>query len=176
MALSRDEQGEVSQPREAETAMPARETAPAIVQNVVVCLSTHLERDKRVFRCPWGWFAARDEIGARAADSVLDHVCQEERQDHAGQPPEQRDVRFMCAWPRHGDPGDEDEQGDGAGVYEEPGYVYALVQGVREANAQVREVEHAVEGLGEELDLQLGCQYLLLFPSVEVVSVRICSR
>jgi hypothetical protein len=157
MALARDKQGEVAEPGEGETAMSRRETAPAVVQDVVVCLGADFECDECVCRRPRGGFAARDEIGAWPADGVLNHVGQEEGQDHAGEPAEQGDVRFVGARARDADPGDEDKQRDGAGVYEEPGYVYALVQGVRVGDAQVGEVEHAVEGLGEELDLQLCC-------------------
>lgn len=137
MALARDKEGEVPQPREGETAMSRGKTAPAIVQDVVVRLGADLERDERGGRRAWRGLAARDQIRARAADGVLDHVRQEEGQDHAGQPPEQRDVRFVRARAGDCDPGGEDEQGHGAGVDEEPCYVYALVQGVWVGDAQV---------------------------------------
>lgn len=83
VALPRDEQAQVAQAAEAETAVPAGKAAPAVVEYVVVCLGAHFEGDELV-GCGAGLgFAAREEIGARAADGVFDHVCDEEREEHA---------------------------------------------------------------------------------------------
>lgn len=104
MALARDEQAQVAQPGEAETRVARGEAAPPVVQHVVVCLGADFPGDEDICWCSGGRFAAREEVGARSADGVLDHVGQEQRQDHADQPAEQRDVGFVCAGAGHEGP------------------------------------------------------------------------
>lgn len=157
MALARDEQTQVAQSTKGGTAVSRGKTAPPVMQHMVVRLCAHLERDQHVARGAGGGFTAREEVGPRPTDSVLDHVRQEQGQNHAGQPAKQGDVRLVGAGAGHKGPEDEGAEGHCAGVDEEPGDAYALVQGVRVGDAQVGEVEHAVEGLGEELNLELCC-------------------
>lgn len=66
------------------------------------------------------WFAARDEVRPRTADGVLDDVGYEQREQHADEPAEDGDVRFVCAGAEGEGPGGEDAEGNGAGVDEEP--------------------------------------------------------
>jgi hypothetical protein len=66
--------------------MPTRKTAPAVVQNVVICLGADLERDELVCRCTRSGFTPRNEIWSGPSNSVLDHVGNEHGQDHADEP------------------------------------------------------------------------------------------
>lgn len=120
VALSRDEQGQIPQTREAEAAMSTWETTPAIMQYVVVLLGADFECDKLVRGRTWRRLASRNEVGPRASDGVLDDVGDEEREDHANEPAEDRDVCFVRAWAHEKGPEDEGAEGYGAGVDEEP--------------------------------------------------------
>lgn len=108
MTLSCDEQAQVAQAAEAETAMPAREAAPAIVENVVVCFGAHFVCNELVGGSAGFWLASSKKIGARAAYGVFHDVRDEEREEHADQPPEYCDVCFMCSWAHDKRPCDED--------------------------------------------------------------------
>jgi hypothetical protein len=151
--------------------VPTRETPPPIMQNVVVRLGANVEGDKLM-----GWSACSrsapcDEIWPWSPHGVLDHIRNEHGQDHTNEPSENGDVCFVCAGACEKCPYDESSEGYGAGVYEEPCYhflaVYmhgseanhtqrhALDFGVRVADGQVVQNEHAMEGFGEELHLRL---------------------
>ena len=100
--------------------MAAGERAPAIVQHVVVLLSADLESDELVIRGALCGFAARNQVGARAADGVLDQVREEERQYEADYPAQDRDVRFVGSRPKEEGPEDEEGERESTGVDEEP--------------------------------------------------------
>lgn len=100
--------------------MSAGEAAPAVVEHVVVCLGAHFKRDELVRGRAGRGLAARDEVGSWPSDSVFDDVGYEEREQHADEPAEDGDVRFMCARTEDEGPGGEDAEGDCAGVDEEP--------------------------------------------------------
>ncbi len=78
MHLSREIKRNISQAAEGEAGMSRREAAPPIVQNVVRCFSAHINTDKSVFWSSRDRLAACDQIRAWSADSVLDHVSDEE--------------------------------------------------------------------------------------------------
>jgi hypothetical protein len=97
VALACNEEGEVSQPTEGETAMSAREASPPIMKCVVVLLGADLKRNELVRRRAGLGFASRNQIWSWPPDSVLDHVGYKEREDHAYKPAEYRDVCFVRA-------------------------------------------------------------------------------
>lgn len=100
--------------------MSAGKAAPAVVQYVVVCLRADFPGHECVRGRAWRGFTAGDEVGARAADCVLDDVCYEEREEHADEPAEDGDVGFVRAGAEEEGPEDKGREGDGAGVDEEP--------------------------------------------------------
>lgn len=120
MALACDEQGQVPQTAEAEAAVPGRETAPAVVQDVVVFFGADLVRDEGVVGGAFVGLAAGDEVGAGAAHGVLDQVGYEEGEDEGDEPAEDGDVGFVGAGLEDEGPEEEDGEGDGARVDEEP--------------------------------------------------------
>ncbi|EAT83332.1 hypothetical protein SNOG_09140 [Parastagonospora nodorum SN15] len=120
MALPRDPQTQVSEAGETEAGVPAGEAAPPVVQHVVVRLGADFPGNKGVGGRAGGGFAARDEVGARAADGVFDHVGYEEGQEHGDEPAEEGDVRFVRRGAQEEGPEDEGGEGEGAGVDEEP--------------------------------------------------------
>ena len=81
MALACEEQGKVSEAAECETAMPTWEAAPTIMQYMVVLLCANLERDQCMVWCSLFWFTSFNEIRSRSADSVLNDICYEEREN-----------------------------------------------------------------------------------------------
>jgi len=107
-------------------------------------------------------FASSDEIGTRTANSIFNHVGDEHGEDHADEPAEDCNVRFVRSRAQDKGPGDEDAEGYGAGVDEEPGDGDAFVFCVGIVDGEVVEEEHAVEGFGEELYLCLVCQSCFL--------------
>jgi len=75
MRLGREEQTQPPQPRERETAVPARVRAPAVLQQVRVSLfRADVDCDERVVRGRGGGFAAGDQVRAGAADGVFEDV------------------------------------------------------------------------------------------------------
>lgn len=152
--------------------MSAGKAAPSIVQDVVVRFGADLERDELVCGRPRRWFTARNEVGARTADGVFDDVGYEKGQEHADEPAEDGDMRFVRAGAENEGPRNEDAEGYRARVDEEPCWESILVsEGMREVmlhtnryafdfsmwvvNGKVIEEEHAMERFGEELDLCL---------------------
>jgi hypothetical protein len=81
MALSRYPQTQIAQPGERKTAVARGETAPAVVEDVVICLGADGVGDEGVVRGAWRGFAAGEEVGARAANGVFDQVGYEECED-----------------------------------------------------------------------------------------------
>lgn len=98
--------------------MSARETSPPIMQHMVIRLGAHFERNELMCRRAWLGFTSRDEIGARAADGVFNHVCYEEREEHADEPAKERDVGFVGSGAKGEGPGYQDGEGESAGVDE----------------------------------------------------------
>jgi len=115
-------------------------------------------------------FASSDEIGAGATDGILDHIRYEHGEDHADEPAENCNVRFVRSGAEDKGPGDEDAEGHGAGVDEEPGDGDAFVFCVGVVDGEVVEEEHAVEGFGEELYLCLVCQSCFLVDTLRAHS------
>lgn len=63
----------------------------------MVLFRAHFIRDKLVCWCAWFRLASGNEIWSRPSHGILDNVRDKECQDHAYEPAEDRDVRFMCA-------------------------------------------------------------------------------
>jgi hypothetical protein len=97
VTLARNEESEVSQSAEGETTMSAREASPSIMEYVVVLLGADFECNELVRRRAWSGFTSRKQIWSRPPDCVLDDVGYEEREDHAYEPAENRDVCFVRA-------------------------------------------------------------------------------
>lgn len=83
VALACEEEGEVAEAAEGEATMAAWETAPAVVKSMVVCFGADFVRDELVGGGARRGFAAGDEVGAGAADGVLDYVGDEAGEDEA---------------------------------------------------------------------------------------------
>lgn len=66
--------------------MTAGERAPAVVEPVVVLLGAYLEGDEFVVGGAFFGLAACDEVGAGAADGVLDQIREEEGEYEADNP------------------------------------------------------------------------------------------
>tara|TARA_R110002003_G_scaffold48_52_gene4327 strand:- start:4520 stop:4852 length:333 start_codon:yes stop_codon:yes gene_type:complete len=105
--------------------MSAWKASPPIMQHMVVFLRAHLECDKLVCGRPWRRLAPRNEIWPRSPYGILDHVGYEERKDHADEPAEDRDVRFVGAGADEDGPEDKDSEGDCTSVDEEPCLKYS---------------------------------------------------
>jgi hypothetical protein len=65
---------------------------------MVIFLRAHLKRHQLVIWRPLVRLAPRNEIWPRPPDSVLDKVGDEEREDEADEPAQNRDVCLMGAW------------------------------------------------------------------------------
>lgn len=153
--LPRQEQRQVSQAREAETRVTGGERPPAVVQGVVVGLGADVDGDEDVAGGAGAGLAAGDEVRAGPPHGVLHDVGQERGEDQADGQPEDGAVLLVeaGAGARHdGVPGEQDAEGREQRVHEIQPHRDALDLGVREGDAQVVDVEHAVEGLDEELD------------------------
>jgi hypothetical protein len=62
----------------------------------------------------------RNKIWPRPSHSILYEIGDEEREDKAYEPAEDRDVRFMAAWLKNQGPCDEEAKGNATCVDEEP--------------------------------------------------------
>lgn len=102
--------------------MSAGEASPPVMKNVVVFLGANFERDKLVRRRAWCRFAASDQIRSWPPHSILNHIGDKQRKDHAYEPAQNRDVRFMRAGADEDGPEDQDTEGYSARVDEEPCY------------------------------------------------------
>lgn len=132
--LSRQEQTQVPQSREAETRMSARKTAPAVVEHVAARLGAHLDPDERILGRARRGFASRDEIRAGSADGVLDGVGYEGGQHQGDEEAQDRHMVFVLGCAREEVDCDDNEQRDGAGVDDVPGDGDALDFGVGEGD------------------------------------------
>jgi hypothetical protein len=180
VALTCEEQGKVAKPREAKAAMAAGKAPPPIVQHVVVLLGANLECHELVGGRAGRWLASRDQVGSWSPDGVLDDVGDEEGEDHADEPPQDGDVCFVRAGTDNDSPEHQDAERHCAGIDEEPYCTTAAMSalamflvsglnghgdththrdalnlGVWVSNGKIVQKEHAVKGLGEELDLRL---------------------
>lgn len=72
--------------------MSARKTSPAVVQNMVVGLGTHVDGDECVARRAGCGYAPGDQIGTGTADGVFDEIGYETGQEHGDEEGEDGDV------------------------------------------------------------------------------------
>lgn len=86
----------------------------------MICLGADFPSHEGVCGRARGGFTSRDEVGARSAYCILDHVGDEEREEHGDQPAEEGDVGFVGAGAQEEGPEDEGGEGEGGGVDEEP--------------------------------------------------------
>jgi hypothetical protein len=135
VALACNEERDVAQSTEGETTVSAREAAPSVVECVVVLLGADFKGDELVRRRAGRGLASRNQIGAGSPDGVLDHVGDEEREDHAYEPAEDCDMGFVCARAHQDGPEDERAQRDSARVYEQPDYTSRLALHARKSAA-----------------------------------------
>jgi hypothetical protein len=162
---------------------------------MVILLGADLKCHELVGWRAWRRLASCDKIGSWSPDGILDNVRDEERKDHADEPTQDGDVCFMCAGTYEDGPEHEDTEGYSAGIDEEPycrtmamsalsvflmngmdghrythTHRYALNFGVWVSNGKIIQKEHAVKGLGEELDLRLSRQ--LIYSLLELTYAR----
>lgn len=104
--------------------MSRGETAPSVVQDVVVLLGADGVVHEGAARSPLCGFAAGEEVRARAADGVLDQVGDEEGEEEGDGPAEDGDVDLVGAGADEEGPEEEDGERDGAGVDEEPDWTF----------------------------------------------------
>lgn len=110
MQLSGKKQGEVSKSRKRPAAMTAGETAPAVMEGMMIRFCTNCNGDELMFGCPWRGSAARDQIWPRATDCVLDDVGEERREKDADEESQDCNVRLVKPWSNHHSPYNDDNQ------------------------------------------------------------------
>jgi len=123
---------------------------------MVIRLGADLDRDQLMARRALRRLAPRQQIGPWPPDRVLHDIGQEGGEDEADEEAEERDVHLVPAGARQPGPQDDEAEGDAAGVEEQPADGDALGVGVRVLLRRVREQEHAVEGLDQELHEEVG--------------------
>lgn len=122
VALACEEEGEIAQTTKGKTAMAAGETAPSIVERVVVGLGADFVRDELVSWRAGRGLASCNEVWARSPDGVFDHVGDEACENQTYEEPEEGDVCFVCPWAEDECPYNENTEGYGGRVDEQPGY------------------------------------------------------
>lgn len=90
------------------------------MQDVVVLFSADFKGDHLIARRSLSGFAASNEVGTRPANGVFDDVgdegCREDGDDEA----QDGDVKFVRRGTGHRCPGEEQGEGEEAGIDEEP--------------------------------------------------------
>ena len=81
MRLRGEEEAQPAETGEGEARVPARETPPAVMEAVVVCFCTNLDRSQFVSRRGEIGGAAGEEVRSRSADGVLEEVGEEKGHD-----------------------------------------------------------------------------------------------
>ena len=114
-------------------------------------LRADVDAHQAVCGCTLCWLASAKEVGTGPANGVLDHVGDEGRHEDAEEEAEVGDVHFVCARSEDDGPEHECDDGDDAGVYEQPEWrdVRGVCVGV--LDVEVGEREEAVEWGREEL-------------------------
>lgn len=136
--------------------MPRGKAPPPVVQQVVARLGAHVDADEGAGGGRGGGLAAREEVGPRAADGVLERVGQEGGQREGDEQAEDGGVVLVVRGAGGEVEGRGEQERAEAGVEDVVGDGDALDLGVREGEGEVGDGEEAVEGGREEDDERVG--------------------